>query len=105
PESPGAPATPPERRRLVSRKPKKQAPRCTTQGCTAEALRKLPFCPSHCTAQNLLAMGHDAKGAARIMAELEKVKGRHAHEAEFGVSLLEKVRREFKDMAFLINEK
>ncbi|RHY52262.1 hypothetical protein DYB34_004656 [Aphanomyces astaci] len=105
PESSDVSATTPERRTVVFRKPKKQAPRCTTQGCTAEALRKLPFCPSHCTAQNLLAMGHDAKGAARIMAELEKVKGRHAHEAEFGVSLLEKVRREFKDMAFLINEK
>ncbi|RHY31610.1 hypothetical protein DYB32_003337 [Aphanomyces invadans] len=91
----------PEKRTVAFRKPKKEAPRCTTLGCTNEALRQIPFCADHCTAQNLLALGHDAKDAAKIMAGLERIKQRRAHEAEFGVSLLEKVRREFKDMAFL----
>ncbi|KAF0686592.1 hypothetical protein As57867_021528, partial [Aphanomyces stellatus] len=95
-----APPEPVTKSAIMFRKPKKQAPRCTTPGCVRDALRGFPHCTTHCTPQNLLALGYDAKAAAKILAMIERMRLRKEGETATGGSLLTKVKRELKVMPF-----
>ncbi|CAK4128210.1 unnamed protein product [Aphanomyces euteiches] len=88
----------------IFRKPKKQAPKCTVAGCTDAAIRRYPYCATHCTAQKLLAMGYDTKEAAKVLASIEKAARRRKdfkNGQHQGLPLLTRVRRELQAMPFL----
>ncbi len=72
----------------------KSARLCAVAGCPNPVFKTQLYCGNHCTAQNLLSQGKNAKEAAKILADIQA----HAQQMKKPSTFLSKIFREFQDL-------